>query len=95
MRIQEVELFHFRNHHHTKVTLAPHINVIIGPNGAGKTSVIDAIHYLCMSRSFVTTSDTHVVKQDTKSFLLKARFQGQIRAEFELSLSYSRGEGKI
>jgi len=94
MRIQEVELFHFRNHHHTKVTWAPHINVIIGPNGAGKTSVIDAIHYLCMSRSFVTTSDTHVVKQDTKSFLLKGRFQGQIRAEFELSLSYSRGEGK-
>ena len=94
MRIQEVELFHFRNHHHTKVTWAPHINVIIGPNGAGKTSVIDAIHYLCMSRSFVTSSDTHVVKQDTKSFLLKGRFLGQIRAEFELSLSYSRGEGK-
>lgn len=94
MRIHEIELIHFRNHTHTKVAWAPYINVLIGPNGAGKTSIVDAIHYLCMSRSFVTNSDTHVVKQDTKSFLLRGQFQGQIRAQFQLALSYSRGEGK-
>lgn len=94
MRIHEIELFQFRNHTHTKVTWAPYMNVLIGPNGAGKTSVVDAIHYLCMSRSFVTSSDSHVVKQDTKSFLLRGHFQGQIRAQFQLSLSYSRGDGK-
>lgn len=94
MRIHEVELFHFRNHTHTKVTWAPYINILIGPNGAGKTSIVDAIHYLCMSRSFVTSSDSHVVKQDTKSFLLRGHFEGQIRAQFQLALSYSRGDGK-
>ncbi|HAH51088.1 MAG TPA: DNA replication and repair protein RecF, partial [Balneola sp.] len=59
MRITSQELLHFRNHVKTSVSWAPHLNVITGPNGAGKTSLIDAIHFLCMSRSFVSTTDQY------------------------------------
>lgn len=94
MLISHLELLNFRNHKENEVDWAPHLNVIIGPNGAGKTSLIDAIHYLCMSRSFVSSSDMYVTHQGESYFMLKGNFEGEIRSEFEVSCSYSRGEGK-
>jgi len=87
-------LQNFRNHIDTRVEWAPHMNVIVGQNGAGKTNLIDAIHYLCMTRSFISTSDMYVVNQDATFFMVKGHFEGNIRASFEVSCSYSRGEGK-
>ena len=94
MRITSQELLHFRNHINTKITWAPHLNVITGPNGAGKTSLIDAIHFLCMSRSFVSTTDQYVINSDEKYFMIKGHFEGNIRSEFDVGCSYSRGKGK-
>lgn len=94
MRITSQELLHFRNHINTKVSWAPHLNVITGPNGAGKTSLIDAIHFLCMSRSFVSTTDQYVINSDEKYFMIKGHFEGKIRSEFDVGCSYSRGDGK-
>ncbi len=73
---------------------APNLNVITGPNGSGKTSLIDAIHYLCMSRSFVSNTDMYVVNQDESYFMINGHFEGQIRSEFDVACSYSRGDGK-
>jgi len=70
------------------------MNVIIGRNGAGKTNLIDAIHYLCMSRSFVSNSDMYVVNQEATFFMIKGHFEGNIRSSFDVGCSYSRGEGK-
>lgn len=94
MLIRNLELLHFRNHKKSEVEWAPHLNIITGPNGAGKTSLIDAIHYLCMSRSFVSRSDMYVTHQGETYFMLKGDFEGTIRSNFEVSCSYSRGEGK-
>lgn len=94
MHIDHLELRNFRNHLDTKVDWVPGLNVITGPNGAGKTSLIDSIHYLCMSRSFVSTSDMYVIHQIESYFMISGQFKGNIRKEFKVSCSYSRGEGK-
>ncbi|MAL17018.1 MAG: DNA replication and repair protein RecF [Balneola sp.] len=94
MRNTHTELTNFRNHLSTKVDWAPNLNVITGPNGSGKTSLIDAIHYLCMSRSFVSNTDMYVVNQDESYFMINGHFEGQIRSEFDVACSYSRGDGK-
>ncbi|MDZ7682989.1 MAG: DNA replication and repair protein RecF [Fodinibius sp.] len=94
MQITELKLQNFRNHVETNVEWAPRMNVITGQNGAGKTNLIDAIHYLCMSRSFVSTSDMYVVNQDATFFMIKGHFEGNIRSSFDVGCSYSRGEGK-
>lgn len=89
-----LKLQNFRNHVETGVEWAPHMNVITGPNGSGKTNLIDALHYLCMSRSFVSSSDMYVVNQEATFFMIKGHFKGNIRSSFEVSCSYSRGDGK-
>ncbi|MFW6347214.1 MAG: DNA replication/repair protein RecF [Cyclonatronaceae bacterium] len=94
MRINALYLRQFRNHTETEITFSPGINLITGPNGVGKTNLIDAIHYLCMSRSFTTSSDQHIMKQGSSGFSLSAAVEGNIRAAFQVSCSYERGTGK-
>lgn len=94
MQIDQLEVHNFRNHIKSTVRWAPGLNVITGPNGAGKTSLIDAIHYLCMSRSFVSNSDRYVVNQDASYFMISGHFKGEIRSEFDVSCTYSGGDGK-
>ena len=94
MIIRSLKLQNFRNHSSTESAFAPGINVITGPNGAGKTSLIDGIHYLCMSKSFCVNSDQYVVKQGESFYMISGNFEGQIRKSFEVSCNYSRGEGK-
>jgi len=94
MRTTQTRLQNFRNHDDTQVHWATHLNVITGKNGAGKTNLIDAIYYLCMTKSFVASSDRYVVQQDAPYFIVEGHFKGNIRSDFDVKCSYSRGEGK-
>lgn len=94
MRITRILMDRFRNYEHEEVEWAPHVNVITGPNGAGKTNLIDAVHYLCMSRSFVSGSDMYVVERGENNFRIEGTFEGKIRTGFSVACTYSRGEGK-
>lgn len=94
MRINRLKLINFRNHEDTEIEFAPHLNLITGSNGSGKTNIIDAIHYLCMSRSFVASSDQYIAHHDHKYFMINGEFEGEVRSQFKISCSYSRGEGK-
>ncbi len=94
MKIRTLKLHGYRNHTDTFVEFTPHLNVITGANGSGKTNLIDAIHYLCMTKSFVASSDQYVVNYNQKYFMIEGKFEGAIRSSFKISCSYSRGEGK-
>ncbi len=89
-----LEIFGFRNHEHTVLQWGKNVNVLVGPNGAGKTNILDAIHYLCMSRSFVHPSDLYAIRKGHQGFLIKGHFEGSIRSSFEVGCAYKRGEGK-
>lgn len=94
MIVRSIHLKHFRNHTDTAIDFSEDINLILGRNGAGKTNIIDAIHYLCMSRSFVSSSDHYVIEQGTSGFDISGHFEGNIRSSFSVTCRYSRGDGK-
>jgi DNA replication and repair protein RecF len=94
MRVNETRIQRFRNHTDTTREWAPHINLLLGPNGAGKTNIIDAIHLLCMSRGFVSTSDQYLVQKKESDYDLLGKFSGAIRSDFSIRCRYKRGEGK-
>jgi len=47
-----------------------------------------------MSRSFIATSDQYVVMHGETFFMVEGDFKGNIRSDFSVGCSYSRGEGK-
>lgn len=47
----------------------------------GKTNILDAIHYLCLSKSHFTASDRHVAQHDADFFRLEGIFERDERTE--------------
>lgn len=66
--ITSIKIDQFRNLTAVDITLASHFNLFFGQNGAGKTSLLEAIYYLGMGRSFRTHLPQRLIQDSTDSF---------------------------
>ncbi|NBB86331.1 MAG: DNA replication and repair protein RecF [Bacteroidetes bacterium] len=94
MILKSLRLLSFRAHAESRVTFAPKVNLIHGPNGAGKTNLLEAIHYLCLTKSFIASRDGYVLRQGCPYFEVEGTFEGERRPELRVRLVYVPGEGK-
>jgi DNA replication and repair protein RecF len=60
MIVARIQLKNFRNHRETLLELGPQMNVMLGKNGEGKTSILEAISYLSLTKSFYAPNDATV-----------------------------------
>lgn len=94
MVLRSLRLRSFRAHAATDVEWAPGINLLHGPNGAGKTNLLEAIHYVCLTKSFAATRDRYVVRKEAPYFEVEGTFSGLRQTETTVRLVYVPGEGK-
>lgn len=94
MRLDHLRLRTFRAHTETDVETAPIMNLFVGRNGAGKTNLLEAVSVLCMGKSFLASSDRHVVQREAPFYEVEGRFSGRQRSELTLRVAYAPGEGK-
>lgn len=95
MYIKELKLYCFKNYDEKNFNFSSKINCIIGLNGSGKTNILDAIHYLCLCKSFFNHSDINSIKYGEKEFAIHGIFQEE-NDILKLSCSYKReGRKKI
>ncbi|MEE9432471.1 MAG: DNA replication and repair protein RecF [Melioribacteraceae bacterium] len=74
MVLEFIELKNFRLHSKTSLELSKNINYIIGGNGQGKTTILEAIYYLCTTKSMNQVSDSEAVKFNEDYFEVAGRF---------------------
>ena len=74
MTLDSLHLLFFKNYDEANLAFSPGINCFIGDNGSGKTNLLDAIHYLALTKSAFTTTDAQSIKQDGDFFVVKGRF---------------------
>ncbi len=94
MRLKRLRLFSFRAHQETTVDFVPKVNLLHGPNGAGKTNLLEAIHYLCLSKSFIASQDGYVLRKGAPHFEVEGWFEGERRPELRVRIAYVPSEGK-
>jgi len=94
MILRTLRLRSFRAHSDTECTFAPTVNLLYGPNGAGKTNVLEAAHYLCLTKSFLASRDRYAVRKGAPYFEIEGTFEGIRQAPTEVRLAYVPGEGK-
>jgi DNA replication and repair protein RecF len=94
MVLRSLHLRAFRAHAETTCTLAPSVNLLYGPNGAGKTNVLEAVHYLCLTKSFTASRDRYAVRKGAPYFELEGTFAGVRQQPMDVRLAYVPGEGK-
>lgn len=66
--IKDLKIVNFRCFDSYNLQLKPNINILIGDNGSGKTSIVEAISYLCLGKSFKNAKDKDVLNVDADYF---------------------------
>jgi len=69
--IVAVEMVQFKNFTQAAFAFSPGINLIVGPNGAGKTNLLDAVHYLSMTKSYFSATDQPLIQYGKEGFRLE------------------------
>ncbi len=75
MILNTLKLQHFKNYQDEKVQFGEGINCILGKNGMGKTNLLDAIHYLSMTKSALNTTDQQGIHFGEAFFAINGTFQ--------------------
>lgn len=81
MYLQHLKLSNFKNYETQELELSPRINCFVGENGMGKTNLLDALHYLCMCKSYFALTDSQVVRHQEDFFRIEGIFQRQDKKE--------------
>jgi DNA replication and repair protein RecF len=94
MRVETLRLHAFRAHRTTTLAFAPKVNVLVGPNGVGKTNVLEALHYLALTKSMLAGSERYAVRQGEPFLEVEAQVQSERRGALRIRFAYVPGEGK-
>ena len=79
MSLQKLIINQFRNIESASLAFNPKINVIIGENGSGKSSLLEAIYFLGLGRSFRTHLTNRVIQYEQPHFTLYSEIKHQER----------------
>ena len=93
MLLESIDLIQFKNHLKTSLKFSPELNCFVGLNGSGKTNILDAIHYLSLTKSAVQSSDTLNVSHGTDFFSIIGKFRVEKKA-LEVRCSFEAGKKK-
>ncbi|HIZ87571.1 MAG TPA: DNA replication/repair protein RecF [Candidatus Coprenecus pullistercoris] len=74
MYLKRIILKDFKNIRSADVSFSPKINCICGDNGEGKTNLLDAVYYLSMTKSFLSSSDRYTYTFDTDEAVLHGTY---------------------
>ncbi len=93
MHLTWLELKDFRPYKELRFEPEEGVNVLVGDNGAGKTSVLEAIGYLGMMRSFRGVPDATLVREGSDAAVIRGGIDGapsEIKVECELPVNGRR-----
>jgi DNA replication and repair protein RecF len=74
MYLKKLALTNFKNYDSTELEFSPRINCFVGNNGVGKTNILDAIHYLSLTKSFFNNIDSISVRHGEEYFIINGTF---------------------
>lgn len=92
MRIRSIQLRNFRNYRATTVQCGEKSNVFVGENGEGKTSILEAISFLCLTKSFYAGSDSNAVQIGEQGFDVAGDLVADKGVEYRVVLGYNGGD---
>lgn len=93
MSLSFFNIINFRNIENIHFDFSNHCNIFYGKNGSGKTSILEAIYYLALGRSFRSHLLRRIVKYDTDYFSLFGKIQ-QVNHYISVGIDRSITSGK-
>ena len=76
-KLENISLAQFRNYGNATFTFSKNVTGFCGKNGSGKTNLLDAIYYMCFTKSYFGKTDI----QNTQQGKLGFRLNGQVTVQ--------------
>ncbi|HEX7904994.1 MAG TPA: DNA replication and repair protein RecF [Chitinophagaceae bacterium] len=95
LSVQSISLLQFKNYSNRSFDFSERIVGICGKNGVGKTNLLDAIHYLCFTKSYFTRMDANNVQQGKNGFRLEADLNLQDKPEKAICILRETGKKEL
>jgi DNA replication and repair protein RecF len=89
MYLKNLRVHNFRNHSESNFEFGQRANILVGENGQGKTNILEAISYLCLTKSFYSHGDSYVVKIGTDIFEVEGVFNTERTGDHRVRVAYS------
>lgn len=93
MHLKNIRLQQFKNYKKEEVHFSEEINCFVGINGSGKTNLLDAIHYLCLTKSALNPIDNLNIKHEQNFFTVFGDFDLNGK-EIEIRCLFESGKKK-
>ena len=74
LQLHSLSLVQFKNYATATFDFTQRVIGICGPNGKGKTNLLDAIYYLCFTKSYFTRTDIQNVQMLKHGFRIEGNF---------------------
>ncbi|MBC7920043.1 MAG: DNA replication and repair protein RecF [Ferruginibacter sp.] len=107
MYLEKINLLNFKNYEEASFSFSPQINCFLGGNGSGKTNLLDAIYYLCISKSAFAANDAQSIRHGADFFLVDGFFHSDGLAAngaggrppedkvFQITCALQKGQRKV
>ncbi len=94
MRLEKVEILHFKNIREAKLSFSPGVNCLLGKNGMGKSNLLEAIYFLGMSRPMQSIPESALILHGEDMLIVKGDYAMDNGSEENVSCGIVRGKGK-
>lgn len=94
MHLKNLRLLNFKNYEDAYIEFTSKINCIVGDNGSGKTNMLDAIHYLSLTKSAINSIDMLNIRHESNFFTIKGTFN-KLGRDHEVFCSLEKGKKKV
>lgn len=92
--INKITLLQFRNYSSATFEFPAPVTCIAGPNGSGKTNLLDAVYYLCYTKSYFSAYQQNSVQNGLDGFRVTGIFNRKGREEV-ISCKWKAGKKEI
>ncbi len=94
MHLRRIAISNFKSYSKVAYEFSPQINLIHGVNGVGKTNLLDAIHCLCLTKSYFNVSDRDLVRDGSSFYRLQGMFSLEEK-DMEIVCKYAPYKKKV
>jgi len=94
MYLKNLTLTNFKNYEQADLEFSPRINCFVGNNGVGKTNILDAVHYLSLTKSFFNAIDSISIRHGEDYFIINGIFTDRDE-EDQIFCAFQRQKQKV
>ncbi len=90
MILENLRLKYFKNYSDCSFNFNPKFNFIFGDNGNGKTNILEAVSFLCYTKSFLQSSEQDCVKYGEERLEVTGEFLSPFRLKSKVLFLYDK-----